>query len=106
MKTIYEEAQILTDKLVSNYKPLKVILFGSVAKGKAHANSDIDLFIIKNSTKKRPLRIKEVFEALRGIQRNYPLDPIVYTPNEVEKRLALGDYFVKKVFQEGQVLHG
>ena len=39
------------------------------------------------------------------MERHYPLDILVYTPAEIEKRLRLGDYFVTRVLQEGKVLH-
>lgn len=106
MPTITQEAQTLTDRIVAYCKPEKVILFGSVARQHSGENSDIDLFIIKESKKKRPFRVKEIYEALRGISRHYPLDAIVYTPQEIQKRLALGDYFIKRVLSEGKVLYG
>ena len=104
--TAIQEAELLAKKISETYKPEKIILFGSVAIGKEKQDSDIDLLIIKKSKKKRYYRIKEVFETLRGIKRNYPLDPIVYTPNEIRKRISLGDYFVKRILKEGKVLYG
>lgn len=106
MPTILEETAILVKKLIDNYRPEKIILFGSVARNQHTNNSDIDLLIIKKSEKKRPFRIKAVFEALRGIKRNYPLDPLVYTPDEIKKRLSIGDYFIKRVLNEGKILYG
>ena len=34
-----------------------------------------------------------------------PMDVIVRTPDEVESRLALGDFFVKEVLDRGKVLY-
>lgn len=106
MSKISDETQTLVQKIVDYLKPERIIVFGSVVRGEADANSDIDLLIIKKSDKKRPFRIKEVFEAIRGMDRSYPLDPIVYTPEEIAKRLSLGDYFVKRVLTEGKVVYG
>lgn len=100
---IQEETDLIVKKIVDFCNPEKVILFGSVARGKVGKDSDIDLLIIKKSDKKRPYRVKEIFEALRGIEREYPLDPIVYTPEEIEARSNLGDYFIKSVLDEGKV---
>ena len=105
MNGILNETQNIVNKIVDYCKPEKIILFGSFARGEEKSNSDIDLLIIKNSDKKRPFRIKEVFEALRGMDRDFPLDPIVYTPGEISKRLALGDYFIKEVLEEGKVMY-
>lgn len=106
MENVLKETRLLVNKIISFYKPEKIILFGSLARGENHANPDIDLLIIKKSKKKRPFRVKEVFEAIRGFERNYPLDPIVYTPEELKKRLSLGDYFIQRILREGKLLYG
>lgn len=106
MENVLKETKLLVSKIISLYKPEKIILFGSLARGENHANQDIDLLIIKKSKKKRPFRVKEVFEAIRGFKRNYPLDPIVYTPEELKKRLSLGDYFIQRILREGKLLYG
>lgn len=106
MNDIQEEVKALVTKLVEGYKPQKVIVFGSVARGEIRKDSDIDLLIIKNSDKKRPFRIKDVFAAIRGLDRSYSLDALVYTPAELEKRVSLGDYFITRVLAEGKVLYG
>lgn len=105
MKDVLQEAEFLVDRIVDYCKPKKVILFGSVARGDNKEDADIDLLIIKDSLKKRPFRVKEVFEALRGLKRNYPLDPIVYTPEEIRERSMLGDYFIERVLKEGKILY-
>lgn len=100
------EAEKLTKSLLKTYQPEKIILFGSVSRQEEEEDSDIDLLIIKDSKKKRAYRIKEVFEALRGVERKYALDAVVYTPEEVKKRMELGDHFVKAALSEGEVLYG
>ena len=100
------EADLLAKAIVKYHKPEKIILFGSAARGDYRTNSDIDLLIIKNSDKKKAYRIKEIFESLRNIQRIYPLDPIVYTPQEIKERIAIGDYFIKRILKEGKILYG
>mgnify|MGYP001558537596 FL=1 len=103
--TAVDEAKLITSKIVSGYNPEKVILFGSTARGTRNSESDIDLLIIKDTNKKRPFRVKEVFETLRGMTRKYPLDTIVYTPTEVKNRLKIGDYFVTEVMTQGKVMY-
>lgn len=100
-----KEIESITQQLIAKYRPEKIILFGSIARGEETENSDIDLLFVKESNKKRPFRIKEVFTALRGLRRDYALDPIVYTAQELEKRKALGDYFIRRVLAEGKILY-
>lgn len=106
MPDLFTEANRVAQALAKQYAPEKIILFGSAARGDYHTNSDIDLLIIKKSTKKKAQRAKEVFELLRTIPRTYSLDPLVYTPEEIGQRLAVGDYFVKRIMTEGKVLYG
>jgi len=101
-----DEVGIVAARILSNYKPQKIILFGSLSRGEEGEESDIDLLIVKKTRKKRPFRVKEVFEALRGLYRHYPLDAIVYTPKELKERISLGDHFIKRVLREGRVIYG
>ena len=105
MNAALDETQNIVNKIADYCKPEKIILFGSFARGEEKSDSDIDLLIIKDSDKKRPFRVKEVFEAIRGMNRTFPLDPIVYTPDEISKRLSLGDYFIKEILEEGKLMY-
>lgn len=104
-KSLDREIQTIVKKLVLDYKPEKVVLFGSAARGEFRKGSDIDLLIVKESKKKRVFRIQEVFRTLRSLRRNIPLEPLVYTPSELANRLKLGDFFVERALEEGKVLY-
>jgi len=43
----------IADKIATKYKPEKIILFGSFALDNPTEDSDVDLFIVKRSKKKR-----------------------------------------------------
>ena len=38
--------RILTDRIVQNFQPIRLILFGSYARGEANPHSDIDLLVV------------------------------------------------------------
>jgi hypothetical protein len=40
------------------------------------------------------------------IERNIPVDFLVYRPDEFESRLAMGDPFLKAILREGKVVYG
>ncbi|RJQ31026.1 nucleotidyltransferase domain-containing protein [Candidatus Parcubacteria bacterium] len=93
------------------YKPQKVILFGSYAWGKPKKNSDIDLLIVKNTSKPRQRRIDDVYNLI--YRRDYFLDKekfpgavdlVIYTPKEIKQRLEMGDSLIKEIFEKGKVL--
>ena len=99
-----KEIQNIAQQIIEKYKPEKIVLFGSAARGKQDLDSDVDLLIIKKET---PLygadRIRELS---RIIERSIPLDLLIYRPEEFEKRVQMGDPFLKSILKEGRVLYG
>ena len=91
--------------IAEEYRPEKIILFGSAARGEMGPDSDVDLFIVKDDPNSRHDRSIDVRQALGDTAYKLPLDVLVYTPKEVEYRLWLGDFFVKRVMKEGKVLY-
>lgn len=102
-KEIKKQIQEIADKIVEKYQPEKIILFGSYAWGKPHKNSDIDLFVIKESKNTRQLA-KEIDGSI--FPRQFPIDLIVYEPKNVSKRLRMEDFFITDIMTKGKVLYG
>src|SRR3990172_3548139 len=102
-QNIETEIQTITKQIVEKYKPEKVILFGSAARGEFKPESDLDFLIIKKTSKKKVERMREIADL---VSRKTPSDFLVYTPEELEKRLSIGDYFVEDVLKEGRILYG
>jgi uncharacterized protein len=96
----------VVQKIVAGYSPQKIILFGSLANGEPDENSDIDLLIVKDTTKRPIERWMELKRLLRDRNRRMSVSPLVYTPKEIEERLAVKDYFIQEVLEKGEVLYG
>lgn len=107
MKNNHADASAVSDgivaKLRAEYAPLGIVLFGSRAEGRARPDSDIDLLIIMDlPAPKHPIdRIREVQLLLHDARRGIPLDVIVSTPQEFERRLAIGDHFYQDIVRSG-----
>lgn len=98
------EIEHITAQIVEKYKPEKVILFGSAAKGEMGPDSDADFLIVKKNTPYYGAdRIRELS---RIIERNIAVDFLVYRPDELEKRLEMGDPFLELIIREGKILYG
>lgn len=98
------EIKKIAEKIKEEYKPEKIILFGSYAWGKPGKWSDIDLFIVKKSGKRRIDREYEL--RMKLIDDDFPpMDLLIYTPREVEKRFNIGDFFIKDIFSKGVMLY-
>jgi predicted nucleotidyltransferase len=96
----------ILNKIITEYTPQKVILFGSYAYGQPDEESDIDLLIVKD-TDKRPIeRWTEVKRLLRDRDRLVSVSPLVYTPHEIEERLSLKDPFIQEILENGETLYG
>ncbi len=95
----------IVEKLRNEYEPLKIILFGSYAYGNPNDDSDIDLLILKNTDERRVDRFALVKRIIYNPSCKIPVSPLVYTPNELEERLKMGDDFIKEIIQRGVVLY-
>lgn len=95
----------LVETIGREYKPQKVILFGSYAHGRPTEDSDIDLFIVKDTDARMVDRFVEVKRLIYDPQLRIPVSPLVYTPQELEERLDMGDDFVEEIMSEGKVLY-
>ena len=96
----------ITEKIRDNYKPDKIILFGSYAYGNPRKDSDIDLLIIKKTKARHIDRSVRIREILKEENRFVAIEPLVYTPEEINKRLELEDDFIKTILDKGNVLYG
>lgn len=88
--------------LVKEYRPEKIILFGSLASGYIHESSDLDLVIIKD-TPKRP--IERQVEIYSLVKPEVGIDVFVYTPEEFEHLKLIGFSLVKEIVKRGRVLY-
>ena len=95
----------VVEKLKSEYKPLRIILFGSYAFGNPTEDSDIDLLILKNTNKRRVDRFVQVKKIIYNPNYKIPISPLVYSPEELEERLRIGDDFIKEIIQKGTILY-
>lgn len=96
----------MVEKIIREYQPKKVILFGSYAYGEITEDSDVDFLIIKN-TDERPIdRWMAVKKLLRDTARALPVSPLVYTEKELKERIAVKDFFVEEIFEKGEILYG
>ena len=75
-------------------------VFGSVAKNKDTAKSDIDLLVVTQH-----LTYRELFSALEPATSRLGrvVNPTVYSRNEFEKRVREGNAFVKRVIAQPRV---
>jgi len=60
-----ENIEIITKKIVDEFNPQKIILFGSCARQEQHTSSDIDLIVVFETDKPFVERITDFYRKLR-----------------------------------------
>lgn len=101
---VEQKLKEITEKIVKEYQPEKIILFGSWAWGKPDSDSDIDLLVVKESTKARHERQSELRTILR--LSGVPFDLLVYTHQELEERINVDrNLFLEDIIRNGRVLY-
>ena len=93
---------IMTERIVREFDPLQIILFGSQARGDADRDSDIDLLVVfAELTDKRKTAI-----AIDRALSDLPVakDIIVSTPEELERSRTRIGSVLRYAQQEGKVL--
>ncbi len=101
---ITAEVERIVEQIIRKYNPLKIILFGSAARGEYDRVNDLDFLIVKKDVPSTGLaRMRQLDEL---IDRNMAADMLVYRPDEFEDRIRLGDPFIKSILKEGRVLYG
>jgi predicted nucleotidyltransferase len=77
-----DDLRRIADRIVRGLAPVAVGTFGSYAVGTASARSDVDVFVIAESTDRATVRSRAVRRLLFGVL--HPLDIHVFTPAEFE----------------------
>jgi uncharacterized protein len=98
----YEVIAEITRLIVEQFRPQKIILFGSYAYGSPRPESDVDLLVVMDT----PLRTIEQAQKIRQyLDPLFGLDLVVYTPESLAQRLAWGDPFLLEIVARGKVLY-
>jgi predicted nucleotidyltransferase len=92
----------VVEQIVEKFKPQKIILFGSYARGDYRPESDVDLLVVMDTPLKES---KQSLEIRRHLDVMFGLDLIVHTPKRLKERLDMGDWFLRDVLKEGKVLY-
>ena len=103
LKRLPNSVPIAIDRIIKKFNPMKIILFGSWARGDAKPDSDVDLLIVfQNIDDKRKVTIN-----IGNELSDLPLskDIVVTTPEEIEKKRNIIGLILNPALSEGKVLY-
>ncbi|NOY77280.1 MAG: nucleotidyltransferase domain-containing protein [Calditrichaeota bacterium] len=89
-------------RIIKEFDPEKIILFGSYAYGNPTPESDVDLLVIKK-TSQPTMELSSKIALL--LDHTFPFDIIVITPEQINRRLQSGDFFIEDVLNNGKLLY-
>lgn len=93
----------MVQRIVQHCDPDQIILFGSQARGTAHADSDVDLLVVMPVEGSKRAKQVELRCVLHDIC--VPKDIIVVRPEELERRRNIVGTVVWPAVREGKVLY-
>ena len=93
----------ICDEIVRQFHPLRIILFGSHARGEAEPASDIDLLVVLPEVSDKRRAAIEIRRSLAA----FPVakDIIVTSPEEIARRGDLVGTVLRPALREGKVLY-
>ncbi len=96
------DIQELSEKIQREFKPDKIVLFGSHAWGTPRDDSDVDLLVILPYQGKAWRIASSIKER---VQPGFPLDILVRNPEQMKARLAINDTFLTDIMTRGKVVY-
>jgi uncharacterized protein len=88
-------------EIVARFHPQRIVLFGSYANGNPNKDSDVDLLILINGRNVHD----QAITIRQAIDFGFPVDLLVRSPQEFERRIDSGDFFLKEIQEKGRTLY-
>lgn len=92
----------ICDRIAEEFRPEKIILFGSHAYGTPTSESDLDLLVVM-PFEGSPL--SQAVKISRQLKLMIPIDLIVRTQEQLDRRLAMDDFFMREIVERGKVMY-
>jgi predicted nucleotidyltransferase len=89
-------------RIVKIAQPEKIILFGSAARAKMDANSDVDLLVVKSGAHRRQVA-QAIYRGMFGVGQ--AVDVVVVTPEDIERYGDNPALVIEPALREGEVVY-
>ncbi len=91
------------ERITRRFDPLRIILFGSWARGDARPDSDLDLLVVLPRVENKRRAAVEILRALNGLPVSK--DVVVTTPEEIAAHGNVIGYVLRPALREGRVIY-
>ena len=93
----------MVDRIVGSFRPLRVVLFGSLARGTATEWSDVDLLVVLSEVSNKRRAAIEIRRSVGDLPASK--DIVVSTPEEIEQRGHIVGSVLHAALREGRVVY-
>ncbi len=97
-----KEIRAVARRIGRGFRPHKVILFGSYARGTPTPDSDVDLLVVLPF---RGTSFRKSLEILNRLDIRFPVDLLARTPADVRTRYKELDPLIRDALDEGKILY-
>ncbi len=103
MQSDLEVIEQLVQRIIELVQPLRIILFGSAARGEMGSDSDIDVLVVMPEGVHRRQTAQLLYRQIRGL--GVPFDILVATPNDLERHRDNIGLIYRTILREGREVY-
>ena len=103
MQSDPEVIEKLVRRIIEIAQPLRIILFGSAARGEMGPDSDIDVLVVMPEGVHRRRTAQLLYRQIRGL--GVPFDILVATPDDLERHKDNIGLIYQSVLREGREVY-
>lgn len=93
----------LIRQIVAEVRPLRIVLFGSAARGEMGPESDLDLLVVMPDGAHRRKTAQHLYRTVGGL--GHPFDIVVATPSDLQKHSAAIGLIYRDALLEGREIY-
>ena len=103
MQSDPEVIEQLVRRIIEIVQPLRIILFGSAARGEMGPDSNIDVLVVMPEGVHRRRTAQLLYRQIRGL--GVPFDILVATPDDLERHKDNIGLVYQSILQEGREVY-
>ena len=103
MGSIDEELPGIVQRIVEAAHPVRIILFGSTARGTAGPESDVDVLVVVQDGTHRFSTTQAIYRCLRGLR--IAVDVVVATESDVREYAGSPVLIYREALRDGRELY-
>lgn len=91
-------------QVAREFRPLKIILFGSYAHGRPSDDSDVDVLVVM-PLERGQRDVRQAAAIRERVRAPFPMDLLVRSPRQIARRLARNDGFIADIMHHGRLMY-